>query len=237
MPDPVVGVVLGDGEYFFHSENFDGAFRADLAPMQAEVASWTDPTSWPANLNAEFYLWVAADGTAPRAFDDPSDPSGWLAPRDPTGSIRRDLDRLGALDDGIVSNIDSANLLRLRLAEAGIDATFEEYPGGHTTLDKAAELVDHLEAAADQLRHAALWGWHSGGPGAFIVGSVPCAPRAGLGQALPQRPEGTTNANGTAWTNDGGAVGIGVVRAAVAADPCLGRSPRGSISADAAFDR
>ncbi len=149
IPDPVVGVVLGDGEYFFHSENFDGAFQADLAPMQAVVASWTDPTSWPANLDAGFSLWVAADATAQRAFDDPSDPSGWLAQRDPTGSIRRDLDRLGALDDGIVSNIDSANLLRLRLSEAGIGATLEEYPGSHTTLDKAAELVDHLEAVAN----------------------------------------------------------------------------------------
>ena len=149
VPDPVVGVVLGDGEYFFHSENFDGAFRADPAPMQAEVASWTDPASWPADLDAEFYLWAAADGTAQRAFADPWDPAGWLAQRDPTGAIRRDLDRLGALEDGIVSNIDSAKLLRLKLAEAGIEATLDEYPGGHTTLDKAAELVDHLEAAAD----------------------------------------------------------------------------------------
>ena len=64
IPDPVVGVVLGDGEYFFHSENFDGAFQADLAPMQAVVASWTDPTSWPVNLDAGFSLWVAADATA-----------------------------------------------------------------------------------------------------------------------------------------------------------------------------
>ena len=58
---------------------------------------------------------VESDVSAPAgpSFDDPSDPSGWLAPRDPTGSIRRDLDRLGALDDGIVGNIDKSYLIHL----------------------------------------------------------------------------------------------------------------------------
>ncbi len=148
LPLPVAGVVLGDGEYFFHSANFDGAFQEDLGRMQAEVASWTDPTEWPLGLDAAFSLWAAADGTAPRAFEDSSDPAGWLAQRDPTGSIRRDLDRLAALDDRLIDNIDSARLLHLRLSEAGFDATFDEFPGVHTTLDKAPALVDRLQAVA-----------------------------------------------------------------------------------------
>ncbi len=149
-PIPVKGVVLGDGEYFFHSENFDGAFRDDLEAMQTAVRVQTDPASWPASLDATFSIWAAEEGTAPRSIDDPWDESGWLAARDPDGSIRRDLQRLGQLDDGIISYLDSARLLELRLATAGIDVTLNEYPGGHDTVGKVPELVAALQAAATE---------------------------------------------------------------------------------------
>jgi len=147
-PTPAVGVVLGDGEYFLHSENFDGAFQADPAAMRSQVAALTDATYWPPDLNARFFLWVAAEGTSPRAIDDPSAETGWLAQRDPDGSIRTDLDRLNQIEDGIVSFIDAGQLLELRLTEAGIDVTLDGYPGGHTTLNKVPQLVGYLMAAA-----------------------------------------------------------------------------------------
>ncbi len=147
-PIPVRGAVLGDGEYFFHSENFDGAFRDDLDAMQTEVRVRTDPASWPTDLDTTFSIWAAEEGTGPRSIDDPWDESGWLAARDPDGSIRSDLERLGQLDDGIIDYVDSARLLALRLATAGIDVTLEEYPGGHDTIGKLPELVASLEAAA-----------------------------------------------------------------------------------------
>jgi acetyl esterase/lipase len=146
-PAPVTGVVLGDGDYFLHTENFDHAFEADLKGMQAELASLTDPAQWPSDLHARFFLWVAAGGTNPRAIGDPSDESGWLADRDPDGSIRADLKRINQLEDGIMSFIDAGQLLQLRLAEAGLDATLDEYPGGHTTLNKVPELVGYLKGA------------------------------------------------------------------------------------------
>ena len=146
-PTLVTGAVLGDGEYFLHSGGFDGAFQADLEAMQAEVASLTDATYWPPDLNAEFFLWVAEGGTSPRAIDDPN-LSGWLDLRDPDGSIRTDLDGLGQLEDGIISFIDAGRLLELRLSTAGIKVTLDEYPGGHTPRDKVPELVDYLKAAA-----------------------------------------------------------------------------------------
>lgn len=46
-----------------------------------------------------------------------------------------------------MSFIDAGQLLRLRLAEAGIEVTLDEYPGSHTTLDKLPELVGYLNAA------------------------------------------------------------------------------------------
>ena len=147
-PTPVTGVVLGDGEYFFHSEPFDGAFQDDVAAMQNEVRVRTDPVSWPASLDATFSIWAAEAGTGSRSFEDPWDESGWLAVRDPDGSIRRDLERLGRLDDGSIDYVDSARLLELRLSTGGIDVTLDEYPGGHDTLDKVPELVAAIEAAA-----------------------------------------------------------------------------------------
>jgi predicted esterase len=143
-PTPPVGVVLGDGEYFLHTQNFDEAFAAEPEAMQGEVAAMTDPSLWPANLDARFFLWIASNGTNPRTVDDPSDKTGWLALRDPAGSIRTDLDELGQLDDGVASYVDAGYLLAHRLSEAGIDVTLDEYPGGHSTLDKVSELVGYL---------------------------------------------------------------------------------------------
>ncbi len=148
--EPVSGAVLGDGEYWLHSQNFDAAFESDPAAMQAELASLVDPTDWPADLDAEFFLWVAEDGTGRRAIDDPSDESGWFAHRDPDGSIQRDLERLDQFEDGVVTVIDAGQLLALRLSEAGIEVTLDEYPGGHTPRDKVPELVGYLKAAAAQ---------------------------------------------------------------------------------------
>ena len=147
-PEPVAGVVLGDGEYFWQSEAFDGAFRDDLEAMQASVATFTEPSAWPDDLDATFFLWAAEDGTAPRQIGDPWDVTGWLAQRDPAGSIRDDLERLDQLADGVISYIDSAQLLRLRLAEAGRDVTLAITPGGHTIDDKVPQLVEWLTAAA-----------------------------------------------------------------------------------------
>jgi len=149
-PTLVNGAVLGDGEYFLHSENFETAFESDLEAMQTEVALMNEAANWPPGLNAKFFLWVAASGTGSRGIGDPTDESGWLAMRDPDGSIRADLERLNQLEDGIISNVDAAQLLVLRLTEAGFEATVDEYPGGHTTLDKLPEIVGYLRAAASK---------------------------------------------------------------------------------------
>lgn len=149
-PTPAMGLVLGDGVYFLHNEDFDAAFDADLAAMQDQVAALIDPTNWPQGWNAHFNLWVAQEGTNPRALPDPSDEAGWLALRDPTGSIRSDLEQLGQLEDGVISTVDAGELLALRAREAGFDVTLDSYPGGHTVANKVTELVGYLKDAAAQ---------------------------------------------------------------------------------------
>jgi enterochelin esterase-like enzyme len=108
--------------------------------MLEHVASLIDPSTWPEDLSAAFRIWSAGNGTMSRAVDS----GEWLAQRDPDGSIRADLNELGELDDGIVSFVDEGLLLAKRLQEAGLDATVEEFPGGHDTLDKHPELVAYL---------------------------------------------------------------------------------------------
>lgn len=139
-PLPVVGAVLGDGEYFYPSSPFDTAFEDDLPAMQAEVARLVDRAQWPADLGARVYVWAAAAGTAPRPLDDPSAP-GWIDDRDPDGTIVDDLRRLGRLDDGIVDYVDGAHFIESRLAEAGVETELEVLPGGHTVDDKVEPLV------------------------------------------------------------------------------------------------
>jgi hypothetical protein len=95
-----------------------------------------------------FRFWAAADGTSPRPFDDPWDQDGWFAQRDPDGTIREDLDELGELDDGVITYIDEGLLLATRLQQAGIDAMFDIFPGGHTHNDKVPELIAYLLDAA-----------------------------------------------------------------------------------------
>ena len=112
VPLPITGAVLGDGEYFLHSDNFNDTFKAEPARMAAEMAGLTEPKKWPADLSTRFFLWVADDGTAPRRIDDPAD-QGWFDQRDPDGSIRADLERLGRLEDGRVTIIDAGELMKL----------------------------------------------------------------------------------------------------------------------------
>jgi len=144
-PLPVTGAVLGDGEYFYHSQPFDSAFEEDLVAMQDEVARLVDRARWPADLDTQVYVWAAANGTAPRPLDDPDAP-GWFGDRDPDGTIESDLTALGRLDDGIVDYLDAAHFITARLLEADIDVELEVVPGGHTVDDKVVLLIDAIRS-------------------------------------------------------------------------------------------
>ena len=148
-PMAPVGVVLGDASYFRHGTVWDGAFDEDIEEMQIITAETVDPVFWNTDLPERILVWVAADGSFPRSFDDPWDDDGWFAQRDPDGTIREDLDELGELDDGVITYVDEGLLLAHRLQQAGIDATFEILPGGHTSLDKVPEIVAYLLDVAE----------------------------------------------------------------------------------------
>ncbi len=148
IPHRPVGAMLGDSEYFFHTAFFDRGFTDDLAGMQEFAAEIIDPASWPEDLSARFRIWYAESSMGIRSFEDAWAEDGWLAARDPDGSIREDLDDLGLLDDGIISYIDESELLAYRLRSIGLDATAHMHPGSHVMLDKTDELVAYLLDAA-----------------------------------------------------------------------------------------
>lgn len=139
-----IGGVLGDSEYFLHNELFQDGFDVDPEGMLAISGALINPNNWPDDLNGTFRIWSAENGTSARSFDDPWAEDGWLAQRDPDGSIRHDLEAMGQLDDGVISNIDESMLLAERLETAGQDATHDLYPGGHDIFDKVPELVAYL---------------------------------------------------------------------------------------------
>ncbi|MGI9584430.1 MAG: hypothetical protein ACR2N7_02450 [Acidimicrobiia bacterium] len=150
LPEPLRGAVLGDGEYWLHSENFDPAFDTDTEAMQAELASLIDPAHWPEDLETTFFLWAAEDGTSPRAIDDPSDGLGWFAQRDPDGTIQSDLTRVDEFNDGVVTFVDASRLLQIRLHNVRLASSLAVLPGGHTPLDKMTEIIEYLKAATAQ---------------------------------------------------------------------------------------
>ena len=142
-PQPVVGAVLGDGEYFYQSAAFDTAFDDDLLAMQTEVALLTDRSRWPADLDADIYIWAAEPGTAPRPIDD-ADTTNWLADRDPDQSILADLVQLGRVEDGVIDYLDAAHFIELRLRDADLETELQIFPGGHTVDDKVEPLVQAI---------------------------------------------------------------------------------------------
>jgi hypothetical protein len=82
----------------------------------------------PSTTTTSAILPDSEGGPNPRSIDGPVGPSGWFAPRDPNGSIQSDLERLDQFEDGVVTYVDAGQLLELRLSEAGIDVTLDQYP-------------------------------------------------------------------------------------------------------------
>lgn len=147
-PVPVAGVVAGEGDYLQYTEFFDEAFEEDPAGLQAFGAAIFDPERWPEDLDTRFFLWAATDGSEQRPVADLTDEDGLLLRQDPTGSLGSDLERLGALEDGVISLVDAAQVMADRLRSAGLEVTLDEFPGGTDTLDKVPELIEYMRAAA-----------------------------------------------------------------------------------------
>jgi acetyl esterase/lipase len=73
-----------------------------------------------------------------REVGDPWAPDSWLAVRDPSGDLRRQLEANGALADGIVDFVDSQQLLFSVLKAQGNPVSLDVMPGStHTDLSDA----------------------------------------------------------------------------------------------------
>ena len=146
--EEIVGAVLGDGEYFWHSAAFDDAFATNPAEMLRATNVFMDPSKWRSGPPLRIRLWAAADRTAPRDLGEEGS-DDWLDDRDPEGTLRSELVALGAMDDGSIDYLDSAALFERRAMADGVDVRLDVYPGGHTTTGNVEAIVDHLGAVAD----------------------------------------------------------------------------------------
>jgi acetyl esterase/lipase len=131
VPD---NLVLFEGDWLIVSDPvFDGLLQQDPRVMAA-ITPWS-------------YLKAAAripvhilDSNDPNlVVSIPQDVARWLALRDPTGTLRSDLERHGAFADGQLSMHEAQRLLYRRLQSLGYPATFLVLPGSsHSYLSKAA---------------------------------------------------------------------------------------------------
>ncbi len=141
-PGPVVpdNLVVFEGDWLLMGDpHWDNLLREDPRVMEA-VTPWE---------------YLDAGARMPVHILDSDDPSfvdyeyrttegvgGWLALRDPTGTFRRKLARLGALDDGVVSEREAQRLLYDQLQSLGYQATFHDLPdSSHSFLSEAGVQV------------------------------------------------------------------------------------------------
>ena len=138
-----VGTVLGDSQLFFYEDGWDPMFDDSSSPAADTTDRLINPERWDIDPDAAFYLW-SSDFVYARDVDDPPGADSWIWSRDTTGDLIDDLAAVSAFDNGRIGWKDNANLLELRLAEAGFTVTHELVGGGHAYSPAVYGAIDEL---------------------------------------------------------------------------------------------
>ena len=112
-------LVVGDGDYLLATLP-DEAMVADPGLMHV-FSPWDY-----VGQGADFPITVidSADPSLSRPVPDPWAEDYWLAERDPSGELRRGLEKLGAFETGLYVNSSGLKLFTERLREAGDTVTY-----------------------------------------------------------------------------------------------------------------
>jgi len=115
--------------------DWDSALAADPRVMDA-VTPWTYLA---AHRDQKVVMLVSEKpGIPARAVGDPWAADSWLAVRDPSGDLRRQLDANGALADGMIGQADADRLLFSVLEAQGNPVSLDVMPGSsHDSLSDA----------------------------------------------------------------------------------------------------
>ena len=142
-----VGLVLGESQFLFHNGRWDPFFETDDPEPAATLAGLIDPTRWVVSPDLRVALWSAERPIGEtRAIDNPPGPDSWVWPRDTASPFVADLERLGALDDGLVDWADNADLMADRMRDAGVDVTNDTFPVPHSYTADVYELILSIQS-------------------------------------------------------------------------------------------
>lgn len=134
-PDAVtvapIGLVLGDSNWLFQRDQFDGAFGDESSPGTDTVDRYLNPERWTVPDGFVAYLWSSESTVTERPVEMPPSAESWLRARGDDDLVD-DLDSVGALDDGSVGFLDNGLLQHLRMRQAGITVAHEQLPGDHS---------------------------------------------------------------------------------------------------------
>ena len=81
------------------------------------------------------FLWATSWSGNSNEVDDPPAEGSWIWSRDPGADLIEDLAAVDAFDDGLITFGDNARLMRLRMAQAGIDVSLHEIDNSGYALD------------------------------------------------------------------------------------------------------
>ncbi len=145
------GLLLWEGDWLLEDPSWD-VFGKDLPALAAVFTPWDALDAAPA---VDVELAVSATSREELKRCPESEGFDWLVDRDPTGSLRSELETSGALADGCVDIGEQADLLAAAMNERGLSAsilTLADLDSGHAVLSEAdlALMADHIVALAGQ---------------------------------------------------------------------------------------
>jgi dienelactone hydrolase len=127
------GLVTWEGDWLLGDASWDAVLAEDPGPMDA-ITPWSHLAEQP-NLPVAM---VVSDNTFSRPMPDAAAVDAFLAPRDPTGTIRATLDAEGAFDDGDFGLDEEQTLLYDSLKAQGNPVTLDLMPdSSHSSLGDA----------------------------------------------------------------------------------------------------
>ena len=143
--------MLWEGDWLLEDPSWD-VFGQDLPALAAVFTPWDALDAAPA-IDVE--LAVSATSRQELKRCPESEGFDWLVDRDPTGSLRSELEAFGVLADGCVDIGEQADLLAAAMNERGLSAsilTLADLNSGHAVLsgDDLALMADHIVSLAGQ---------------------------------------------------------------------------------------
>lgn len=140
--EPPIGLVLGESQFLYHHQRWDPFFESGDPEPVATLDGLINPDQWTIAPDLRVGLWSAAQPIGEtRAIENPPADDSWIWLRDRASPFMDDFVAIGALDDNLIDWSDNADLMALRMKQAGVEVRNEVYPIGHRYEDPVYDLI------------------------------------------------------------------------------------------------